>query len=76
MIQKFIQMNKLLTQYDKLLHKLIWIHAREQAVDTVTWSTAQDDSEVELLMMDTELINKIEKLEEKIEMLQANLQMS
>jgi hypothetical protein len=31
---------------------------------------------VELLMMDTELINKIEKLEEKIEMLQANLQMS
>jgi hypothetical protein len=45
------------------------VHAREQAFDTVTQSTARDDSEVELLMMDAELINKIEKVEEKIEML-------
>ncbi len=49
------------------------VHAREQAFDTVTQSTARDDSEVELLMMDAELINKIEKVEEKIEMLWAEL---
>jgi hypothetical protein len=34
------------------------VHAREQAVDTVTQSDARDDSEVEMLIMDAELTAK------------------